>query len=1076
MKHDIHSYISRLASPLLRGRETGVMAILVLSLCLFATLTASAQEPVTVTVNPIQRQLPPQLGLYLDNPGKYFTIMLRNNTNETQPLFMGMQLDEILPVQDLSVITPPARLPKQPIILSPNETKVLNLVETKTLFNHLLMSEVSTRGNVDNGLLPEGTYEVHLTAYRWDPSLINPYPLSLPTGGYCTFEICYRASAPKIISPSSFAQAGIQNKGNSSRSIDSQAEIWNSFDFGLRDLSADFISTLPIENPIIVWSPPTTNCGFGRSGITYTLRIVELMPGQSATRAMSENASVYINENLIVPQCVIPANYVRRMNQNSIYIMQVQAKLGAASRISSLRQLNMNYLLLENEGKSEIRPFRLVSNTDIFDNGVEPNKDNGEEEPDEDIVFEDLGALYQFRNPKITLPDFSNSVIRQLYLDEDINLEWKKAWYTGGSGKRQNTIKFEYVEELFQGSVGDNPDQMVQGKPVYTTTTTELRDTIAWKTLIDNHVDIKKGDYIVLRITPRVLNKDLGPDDVKFSDNSVNRIDFIMAERVSTRKMSGQCGEAQLPTDTNLTTQTAEELRGKTIHIGEYELNLGYDLKKDAEKKAFSGTGHVVWRPQGIDTEIAVKFDSLCINRAGYVYAGAAKTFAEGSDNGAASMEKLFSDWGVDNLIGDMSMPYSSRLQGVASRKLSNTAKEIDVTKYFDYFKYGQGVRNTLKTGNVKDVHLPVSLDDIYGGTPAQLQIASMKFTATYAVMDVVAESSLPSSDKQREETLIFGAPRLCMSPDRILPETGALSLLSDVTCIEPETQLLLTFKAPANVGNPTDGCYIPWNADNLQGLQLQMEIRKPEQPDEEKPVLAVQKTIKGKDWDLKELTSIEPEKKEDAVITVSDCSETPLFRLDKVDVGEATVRLRWVATGNENVKAYRVMRRLENESNWTILAEIEAGDMSSNKTIILEDKPVYKQKLRYYYASETIDQSDESMGICTQKSVLFSGPLLMSIPMKLWGVYDKEQGGVRLSWESGKIPVDEPYYYVIYRKMGDDNSKEPFRYLTSMNSEEKSLVDYILQPGQKAQYCVKIMFEGGRQSEPSNTLTIEAE
>ena len=54
-----------------------------------------AQEPITVTVSPVQRVLPPQIGLYLDNPGNYFTLTLRNNTDVTQNVFMGMQIEQI---------------------------------------------------------------------------------------------------------------------------------------------------------------------------------------------------------------------------------------------------------------------------------------------------------------------------------------------------------------------------------------------------------------------------------------------------------------------------------------------------------------------------------------------------------------------------------------------------------------------------------------------------------------------------------------------------------------------------------------------------------------------------------------------------------------------------------------------------------------------------------------------------------------------------------------------------------------------------------------------------------------------
>ena len=80
---------------------------------------------------------------------------------------MGMQIEQIAPFNNMAVITPPNRMPQKPITIAPGEVKMLNLVEMKTLFNHLnYTTDVSVRGNIDEGLLEEGTYEARLTAYK----------------------------------------------------------------------------------------------------------------------------------------------------------------------------------------------------------------------------------------------------------------------------------------------------------------------------------------------------------------------------------------------------------------------------------------------------------------------------------------------------------------------------------------------------------------------------------------------------------------------------------------------------------------------------------------------------------------------------------------------------------------------------------------------------------------------------------------------------------------------------------------------------------------------------------------------
>ena len=62
----------------------------ILLLAFVCHLASIAQEPVTVTVAPLQYVLPPHLGNYLEEPGDYFTLVLRNNTEQPQYVYMGM--------------------------------------------------------------------------------------------------------------------------------------------------------------------------------------------------------------------------------------------------------------------------------------------------------------------------------------------------------------------------------------------------------------------------------------------------------------------------------------------------------------------------------------------------------------------------------------------------------------------------------------------------------------------------------------------------------------------------------------------------------------------------------------------------------------------------------------------------------------------------------------------------------------------------------------------------------------------------------------------------------------------------
>ena len=45
-----------------------------------------------MTLAPKQQVLPPQVLLYVADPGKYFTVTLTNTTQEVQTVYLGMQM------------------------------------------------------------------------------------------------------------------------------------------------------------------------------------------------------------------------------------------------------------------------------------------------------------------------------------------------------------------------------------------------------------------------------------------------------------------------------------------------------------------------------------------------------------------------------------------------------------------------------------------------------------------------------------------------------------------------------------------------------------------------------------------------------------------------------------------------------------------------------------------------------------------------------------------------------------------------------------------------------------------------
>ena len=316
------------------------------------SLAASAQE-VIVNITPVQQVLPPQVMLYLANPGKYFMLQLTNTTSEPQYVHLGIQIEQFMPDNGLSLSTPARRQPQSPIIVPPNSQIALTSSEMKHLFDHIPQSEISCPANLFSdyakgkfGLLPEGQYRAHITAYRWSkPQMQTPVVVSSPTGGQCTFTVCYKAQAPRFLLPSTLA----------SKDTD--------------------VAELDPLNALFSWTIPTITCNSSLSRYEYSLRVVEIPQGWSVTHALDRAPTVYQRDRLYVPQCIIPQNIVlSEFNANKRYAAQLTAVPASGNAL--------DYVMIENNGKSEPIVFKIKVNE-------EPEVEKEEEKKEGDDKKED---------------------------------------------------------------------------------------------------------------------------------------------------------------------------------------------------------------------------------------------------------------------------------------------------------------------------------------------------------------------------------------------------------------------------------------------------------------------------------------------------------------------------------------------------------------------------------------------------------------------------------------------------------------------------------------------------------------
>lgn len=785
-------------------------SIALLITTLLSSLMAVAQD-VIVTVSPAQDVLPPQVLLYLNDPGKYFNITLTNTSASVQQVYLGLQLEQTSPASGLAISTPPKRQPQKPFVIQPGASYQLTTLEMKKLFDHIPASEISCPPNLFTdynngsfGLLPEGVYQVHVTAYRWrETTIVTPEVVSNPTGGVGLFRICYKAQSPDFITPSLLGTAD-----------PSVAEV--------NPLNAQF-----------TWTTPVIACGSGFSSYTYDLRIVELLNGQQPDYAINHNPIIYQSKGLLAPTCIIPPNVITsKFYANQKYVAQITARPKSGNPL--------DYVQIANDGKSPLRIFRIKTDDEPTPPQVTPPAQQQEEEEqeeqeedtpaDDDIIVAwgnesikdsiNPDSLYTFRNPTITGPKFIDIAARKIFTEQPLVMEWKSVFHVGGEGQDPETLEFSYEVQLFNNKGEANKEEALKGIPIYTKTFTqdqEFKDSISWESLQEL---AEVGDYLVLRIKPTCTNG----TSVAFTNDSVNVLDFALVEPLSKKYF--ECANTVEIENYELTTASAEDLKGKVVAIGEYELTID-EIEAGKEEGTWEGTGRVEWNPLGTTVMVCVKFSDLKINTDNMVIAGTASTYASPEMSDAEVVEKLFSDWGIDNLIGDADIPYADYLTSATTDKAKDLAKKIDLSKYYSWVKKGKMLYDMLGKGNIDKLYFPISIPKDINKSPVDLQIAGMKFAATHATMDIIGQFTLPKSNYLKNDILVLGAPRLCISPDKIIPEGGTVALLSDFGIKDPESSFELTFKAPQDLLKPQNGCFLSWSNYEFEmfGLDIDMKI-----------------------------------------------------------------------------------------------------------------------------------------------------------------------------------------------------------------------------------------------------------
>ena len=194
---------------------------------------------------------------------------------------------------------------------------------------------------------------------------------------------------------------------------------------------------------------------------------------------------------------------------------------------------------------------------------------------------------------------------------------------------------------------------------------------------------------------------------------------------------------------------------------------------------------------------------------------------------------------------------------------------------------------------------------------------------------------------------------------------------------------------------------------------------------------------------------------------------------IDSTNVSGSGIFMRWIAGTDQQMAYHNVYRRLMSDKEWTVLRRCDADSVKANNNYIdLFDVPKVNSREEYVYAIESFNYSGISSGLSLQYITRFTGDAVFDTPITLYGGYEEDKHMTRLAWEVNQLPEGKDWYFCVWRQGPDD---ERFQFLLSAEPGERDFTDYLLRPGQTAHYYVQIQMEDGRESRPSNIVTIKA-
>ena len=193
--------------------------------------------------------------------------------------------------------------------------------------------------------------------------------------------------------------------------------------------------------------------------------------------------------------------------------------------------------------------------------------------------------------------------------------------------------------------------------------------------------------------------------------------------------------------------------------------------------------------------------------------------------------------------------------------------------------------------------------------------------------------------------------------------------------------------------------------------------------------------------------------------------------RADSVWMTDDDINIWWIQSNELDLDYHRLFRKMEGDELWQLMGIYKADSLRRQGDIIrFKDSPKPNMRKRYVYAVETFNLTGVTSGLSLTQTFLFGGPRIIDISLKLVGDYMGKDNETRLAWETGKVPDYGEWHYCVYRKGPQDSD---FQFLMATRPDEPMFNDYLIRPGETAEYYVMIQYDDGRRSKPSNIVKV---